>query len=191
VKLSCQRAPRGFTPRPGTPRRSAFLIHGSCLWRWTQPQSPMSVPPLTIVGTFRFSLTMQACCETLPCSDWRLKGRRYRSAITSQAYAGYIDTDVCAHVTQPNASPRQVVDRSLAGLESAVARILAVHGAVYVDQMTRADARHSTRNFQKFRQMHSQPPNSGPRHSSRKAWDRCTEQPGRRAKYQCPPPQWH
>jgi NAD(P)-dependent dehydrogenase (short-subunit alcohol dehydrogenase family) len=54
-------------------------------------------------------------------------------------YAGYIDTDMSAHVPQPKASPSQVVDRSLAGLESGVDRIFADDSAVYVDQKIRTD----------------------------------------------------
>jgi len=54
-------------------------------------------------------------------------------------YAGYIDTDMSAHVTRPKTSPGQVVDRSLAGLESGVDRIFADDSAVYVDQMVRTD----------------------------------------------------
>jgi hypothetical protein len=54
-------------------------------------------------------------------------------------YAGYIDTDMSAHITQPKTSPSQVVDRSLAGLEAGVDRILADDSAVYVDQMVRTD----------------------------------------------------
>jgi len=54
-------------------------------------------------------------------------------------YAGYIDTDMSAHVTQPKTSPSQVVDRSLAGLESGADRIFADDSAVYVDQKIRTD----------------------------------------------------
>lgn len=54
-------------------------------------------------------------------------------------YAGYIDTDMSAHITQPKTSPRQVVDRSLVALESGLDRIFADDSAVYVDQMVRTD----------------------------------------------------
>jgi len=54
-------------------------------------------------------------------------------------YAGYIDTDMSAHVTAPKASPSQVVECSLAGLESGVDRIFADDSAVYVDQKVRTD----------------------------------------------------
>jgi NAD(P)-dependent dehydrogenase (short-subunit alcohol dehydrogenase family) len=54
-------------------------------------------------------------------------------------YAGYIDTDMSAHVAQPKTSPRQVVERSLAGLESGLDRIFADDSAVYVDQRVRTD----------------------------------------------------
>jgi len=54
-------------------------------------------------------------------------------------YAGYIDTDMAAHVTQPKTSPNQVVERSLAGLESGVDRIFADDRAVYIDQRVRTD----------------------------------------------------
>jgi hypothetical protein len=54
-------------------------------------------------------------------------------------YAGYIDTDMSAHVAQPKTSPKQVVDRSLAGLESGLERIFADDSAVYVDEKVRMD----------------------------------------------------
>jgi len=54
-------------------------------------------------------------------------------------YAGYIDTDMSAHVTQPKTSPRQVVERSLAGLESGADRIFADDSAVYVEEKVRTD----------------------------------------------------
>jgi NAD(P)-dependent dehydrogenase (short-subunit alcohol dehydrogenase family) len=54
-------------------------------------------------------------------------------------YAGYIDTDMSAHITQPKTSPSRVVDRSLVGLESGLDRIFADDSAVYVDQMVRTD----------------------------------------------------
>jgi NAD(P)-dependent dehydrogenase (short-subunit alcohol dehydrogenase family) len=54
-------------------------------------------------------------------------------------YAGYIDTDMAAHVTQPKISPSQVVERSLAGLESGADRVFADDRAVYIDQKVRMD----------------------------------------------------
>ena len=54
-------------------------------------------------------------------------------------YAGYIDTDMSAHVTRPKTSPSQVVDRSLTGLESGLDRIFADDSAVYADQRIRTD----------------------------------------------------
>jgi len=49
-------------------------------------------------------------------------------------YAGYIDTDMAAHVTQPKTSPRQVVERSLAGLESGLERVLADDRSVQIEK---------------------------------------------------------
>jgi len=54
-------------------------------------------------------------------------------------YAGYIDTDMSAHITHPKTAPRQVVERSFVGLESGADRIFADDSAVYVDQMVRTD----------------------------------------------------
>jgi len=54
-------------------------------------------------------------------------------------YAGYIDTDMSAHITHPKTSPRQVVERTLAGLESGEDRIFADDSAVYVDDKVRTD----------------------------------------------------
>jgi NAD(P)-dependent dehydrogenase (short-subunit alcohol dehydrogenase family) len=68
----------------------------------------------------------------------RMQLRSQRTHVAG-VYAGYIDTDMSAHITQPKTSPSQVVDRSLAGLEAGVDRILADDSAVYVDQMVRTD----------------------------------------------------
>ncbi len=54
-------------------------------------------------------------------------------------YSGYIDTDMSAHVSQPKVSPAQIVDRSLAGVESGLERIFADDSAVHVDQRIRTD----------------------------------------------------
>lgn len=68
----------------------------------------------------------------------RMQLRSQRTHVAG-VYAGYIDTDMSAHITQAKISPGQVVDRSLAGLESGVDRIFADDTAVYVDQRIRAD----------------------------------------------------
>jgi NAD(P)-dependent dehydrogenase (short-subunit alcohol dehydrogenase family) len=68
----------------------------------------------------------------------RMQLRAQRTHVAG-VYAGYIDTDMSAHVTRPKTSPSQVVDRSLAGLESGADRIFADDSAVYVDQRIRAD----------------------------------------------------
>jgi NAD(P)-dependent dehydrogenase (short-subunit alcohol dehydrogenase family) len=68
----------------------------------------------------------------------RIQLRSQRTHVAG-VYAGYMDTDMSAHITQPKTSPRQVVDRSLAGLESGVDRILADDSAIYVDQKVRTD----------------------------------------------------
>jgi NAD(P)-dependent dehydrogenase (short-subunit alcohol dehydrogenase family) len=54
-------------------------------------------------------------------------------------YAGYIDTDMAAHITQSKTSPIQVVMRTLAGLESGIDRIFADDRAVQIDQRIRTD----------------------------------------------------
>ena len=54
-------------------------------------------------------------------------------------YAGYIDTDMASHVTQPKASPRQVVERSLAGVKCGVDRVFADDRAIDVDRRVRTD----------------------------------------------------
>lgn len=68
----------------------------------------------------------------------RIQLRAQRTHVAG-VYAGYIDTDMSAHITQPKTSPRQVVDRSLAGLEAGIDRIFADDSAVYVDRMVRTD----------------------------------------------------
>jgi NAD(P)-dependent dehydrogenase (short-subunit alcohol dehydrogenase family) len=68
----------------------------------------------------------------------RMELRSQRTQVAG-VYAGYIDTDMSAHVTQPKASPSQVVERTLAGLESGVDRIFADDRAEYVDQQVRTD----------------------------------------------------
>jgi NAD(P)-dependent dehydrogenase (short-subunit alcohol dehydrogenase family) len=68
----------------------------------------------------------------------RMQLRSQRTHVAG-VYAGYIDTDMSAHVTLPKTSPSQVVERSLAGLESGMDRIFADDSAVYVDQMVRTN----------------------------------------------------
>lgn len=68
----------------------------------------------------------------------RMQLRSQRTHVAG-VYAGYIDTDMSSHITQAKTSPGQVVDRSLAGLESGIDRIFADDSAVYVDRRTRAD----------------------------------------------------
>jgi NAD(P)-dependent dehydrogenase (short-subunit alcohol dehydrogenase family) len=54
-------------------------------------------------------------------------------------YAGYIDTDMAAHVASRKTSPAQVVERTLAGLESGVDRVFADERATYIDDRVRND----------------------------------------------------
>jgi NAD(P)-dependent dehydrogenase (short-subunit alcohol dehydrogenase family) len=68
----------------------------------------------------------------------RMQLRSQRTHVAG-VYSGYIDTDMSAHVMQPKASPSQIVERSLAGLESGAERIFADDSAVYVDEMVRTD----------------------------------------------------
>ena len=77
---------------------------------------------------------MPACCETPPCSEWRSQ-RTHVAGV----YAGYIDTEMSAHIRESKTSPNQVVERSLAGLESGKDRIFADDSAVYVDQKVCTD----------------------------------------------------
>jgi NAD(P)-dependent dehydrogenase (short-subunit alcohol dehydrogenase family) len=68
----------------------------------------------------------------------RMQLRSQRTHVVG-VYAGYIDTDMAAHVTQPKTSPSQVVERSLAGLESGEDRVFADDRAIDVDQRVRTD----------------------------------------------------
>jgi NAD(P)-dependent dehydrogenase (short-subunit alcohol dehydrogenase family) len=68
----------------------------------------------------------------------RVQLRSQRTQVAG-VYAGYIDTDMSAHVTQPKASPGQIVERTFTGLESGIDRIFADNSAVYVDQKSRSD----------------------------------------------------
>jgi NAD(P)-dependent dehydrogenase (short-subunit alcohol dehydrogenase family) len=52
-------------------------------------------------------------------------------------YAGYIDTDMAAHVNLPKTGPKQVVMRSLAGVEGEIDRVFADDRAIEVDQRVR------------------------------------------------------
>jgi len=54
-------------------------------------------------------------------------------------YAGYIDTDMAAHVNLPKTSPQQVVERSLAGVESGIDRVFADDRAIEIDHRVRND----------------------------------------------------
>lgn len=53
-------------------------------------------------------------------------------------YAGFIDTDMVAHIARPKTSPHQIVERSLSGLTNGVERVLADDRAVEVDARLRA-----------------------------------------------------
>jgi NAD(P)-dependent dehydrogenase (short-subunit alcohol dehydrogenase family) len=68
----------------------------------------------------------------------RMQLRSQRTQVAG-VYAGYIDTDMSAHITQPKTSPGQVVERSLAGVEAGLDRIFADDSAIYVDQKVRTD----------------------------------------------------
>ena len=54
-------------------------------------------------------------------------------------YAGYLDTDMAAHVRLPKTSPQQVVMRSLAGVEGQIDRVFADDRAIEVDRRVRTD----------------------------------------------------
>lgn len=54
-------------------------------------------------------------------------------------YAGYIDTDMASHVNTRKTAPMQVVERTLAALESGLDRVFADDRATYIDQRVRAD----------------------------------------------------
>jgi len=68
----------------------------------------------------------------------RVQLRSQRTHVAG-VYAGYIDTDMSAHITHPKTSPSQIVNRTLEGLESGVDRIFADDSAVYVDHKIRTD----------------------------------------------------
>ena len=52
-------------------------------------------------------------------------------------YAGFIDTDMAAHINRRKTSPQQIVDRSLTGLETGIDRVLADDRTVEVDSRLR------------------------------------------------------
>lgn len=54
-------------------------------------------------------------------------------------YAGYIDTDMAAHVSAPKTDPMEVVKRTLDGLESGLERVFADDRARYIDRRVRTD----------------------------------------------------
>jgi len=54
-------------------------------------------------------------------------------------YAGYIDTDMVAHVVHAKTSPRQVVERSLEGVESGRDRVFADSRSVEIEASLRTD----------------------------------------------------
>jgi NAD(P)-dependent dehydrogenase (short-subunit alcohol dehydrogenase family) len=90
----------------------------------------------------------------------RMQLRSQRTHVAG-VYAGYIDTDMSAHVSQPKTSPGQVVDRTLAGLESGVDRIFADDSAVYVDQKVRTDrAAFDAELLQRWEDLQSQRPHA-------------------------------
>jgi NAD(P)-dependent dehydrogenase (short-subunit alcohol dehydrogenase family) len=95
------------------------------------------------VGSWFASPTIATYCASKAAEEMLTDAIRIqlRSQNTHVAgiYAGYIDTDMSAHITHPKTAPSQVVGRSFAGLESGEDRILADDSAVYVDQMVRTD----------------------------------------------------
>ena len=54
-------------------------------------------------------------------------------------YAGYIDTDMAAHINLPKTSPQQVVGRSLTGVNAGIDRVFADERAIEVDHRVRID----------------------------------------------------
>jgi len=54
-------------------------------------------------------------------------------------YAGYLDTDMAAHVSLPKTSPGQVVERTFEGIESGLDRVFADDRAVGVEARIRTD----------------------------------------------------
>lgn len=54
-------------------------------------------------------------------------------------YAGYLDTDMAAHVNAPKTDPRQVVTRTLDGVEAGIDRVLADERAAYIDRRVRME----------------------------------------------------
>ena len=54
-------------------------------------------------------------------------------------YAGYIDTDMAAHVHLPKTSPQQVVQRSLTGVDAGIDRVFADERAIEIDRRVRTD----------------------------------------------------
>lgn len=68
----------------------------------------------------------------------RMQLRTQRTHVMG-VYAGFIDTDMAAHVKQPKTDPRQVVERTLAGLASAEDRVMADDRAVYIRERIRTD----------------------------------------------------
>ena len=54
-------------------------------------------------------------------------------------YAGYIDTDMVAHVVNAKTSPRQVVERSLDGVESGRDRVFADTRSVEIEASLRTN----------------------------------------------------
>ncbi|HEX4049765.1 MAG TPA: SDR family oxidoreductase [Steroidobacteraceae bacterium] len=64
---------------------------------------------------------------------------RSQSTHVLGVYAGYIDTDMAAAVNRPKTSPREVVDRTLAGVESGADRVFADDRAEFIDRRVRTD----------------------------------------------------
>jgi NAD(P)-dependent dehydrogenase (short-subunit alcohol dehydrogenase family) len=54
-------------------------------------------------------------------------------------YAGYINTDMAAHVEAPKTDPRQVVERTLEGIGRNMDRVFADDRAVYIERRARTD----------------------------------------------------
>jgi len=64
-------------------------------------------------------------------------------------FAGYLDTDMAAHVTSPKTPPAQVVERTLLAIEQGAEQVMADERAISLDALVRTDPEKLYSSFEK------------------------------------------
>jgi hypothetical protein len=74
---------------------------------------------------------------------------RAQKTLVVGVYAGYIDTEMSANITNPKTPPMQVVERTLQGLEQGIEQVMADDRAIAMDASVRNDPAKLYADFQR------------------------------------------